>query len=197
MKTCTKCKLEKELDNFYLDKRRNKHYSMCRVCYLENYKQTRKRYHKEYYKENKQSIIDNVSKWRKENHEKFRDTDNKRWRTIEFKNNLNYIFSVIKQNSKRKNRELLITKESFINWYNKQEQVCFYCGIDKETITKCGFSRLQIDRVDNDVPYKEDNIVLSCHLCNKTKSNILNRDEMIFIGTNIIKNIWKRMLQSL
>lgn len=196
MKTCTKCKLEKELDNFYLDKRRNKHYSMCRVCYLENYKQTRKRYHEKYYKENKQDIVNKINKWRKENKKSVRDRENKRWKTIDFKNNIKHIYRIMKQNSKRKNREVLISQEEFTNWYNLQEKKCFYCGIDVESVVNCGFSRLQIDRVDNDIPYKKDNIVLACILCNKTKSNILNKDEMIFIGINIIKNIWKRMLSS-
>jgi len=197
MKICTKCKIEKELDNFYFDKNRNNHYSMCRVCYLENYKQTRKRYHKKYYEENKQKIINNVNKWRKENHKKFRDNDNKRWKSINFKNNIKYIYRVIKQNSKRKNRDVLINIDDFIEWYSNQEKKCFYCGIDNESIIKCGFSRFQIDRVNNDLPYSKDNIVLSCNYCNKTKSNILNKEEMLFIGKKIIKKLWKRKISSL
>lgn len=196
MKKCTKCKTEKSLENFYFDKKKKKHYSMCKICYLENYKETRKRYRKKYYHNNKEELIKSVKKWREENRKKFRDADNKRWKTLNFKNNVKYIYKIIKQNSKSKNRELLITQEEFINWYNLQEKHCFYCGIDTESINRCGFSRFQIDRVDNNIPYQKDNIVLACHYCNKTKSNILDKDEMLFIGNNVIIKKWKKILES-
>jgi len=55
MKVCTKCKVEKELTEFYFCKKRNKPYSACKQCkYEQGYDKTllrNKQYKKKYYKE--------------------------------------------------------------------------------------------------------------------------------------------------
>ncbi len=87
--------------------------------------------------------------------------------------------------------QLLITKLDFINWYNSQEKVCFYCGRTHEEATRIykikNIRRLTIDRIDNKKDYSLENIVLACYFCNKIKGAFFSKEEMIKIG-NILKD---------
>lgn len=64
-KICSKCKIRKELDEFYKDKRKNNKYrTICKLCcknsckkYYLNNKKHYKKQHKKYYNENKIKIL--------------------------------------------------------------------------------------------------------------------------------------------
>jgi alkylated DNA repair dioxygenase AlkB len=102
------------------------------------------------------------------------------------------IYSVIKDGLTRSGEHrknlLKISKEDFIKWWNKQEQVCHYC---KRTLTeiakendrlnrKC--NRLTVDRLDNNKGYENGNLALSCMRCNGVKSDYFTEEEMLKIG---------------
>ena len=95
------------------------------------------------------------------------------------------IFFVIKNNSRVKKREFLLTKPEFIEWYTKKEKICYYCGLKERKI------RLQIERKDNTKFYSLDNMELACKECNSVKGSILSEKEMLIIGDLIMKKRWQ------
>jgi 5-methylcytosine-specific restriction endonuclease McrA len=103
------------------------------------------------------------------------------------------IYFFIKRNAKNRNIKFNITKEDFINWYNKQDKICYYC---ERTLTKIQSDkkekeqykgRLSIDRKDNNKGYEIDNIVLACGRCNIIKGDYFTKQEMKRIGKLIYK----------
>ena len=108
-------------------------------------------------------------------------------------------YSNISRRSKSNGWECISSK-AFVDWYSKQNQSCFYCGIPLEiwellySGSQWKFS-LTIDRKDNNVGYVEDNMVLACGNCNVIKNNILTCDEMKEIGEKYLKSKWQNKLR--
>lgn len=76
MKVCLTCKIEKQIDNFYLDKRNNKHHSTCRECNARKKQEMRQKdpekhklYQKNYNSHNREKKNEYMRKYRKENPE--------------------------------------------------------------------------------------------------------------------------------
>lgn len=105
------------------------------------------------------------------------------------------IYNRLKYGKGRK--ELCISKESFIKWYNIQDKKCVYCDISEKLLNhikdtqnnKC--INLSIDRVDNKRGYEEGNLVLACLRCNYIKSDFFTFEEMREIGQNFVKTKWE------
>jgi 5-methylcytosine-specific restriction endonuclease McrA len=96
-----------------------------------------------------------------------------------------FIFSTLRS---RKRHRFLLLKEEFINWYNQQEKICYYCKrtykesqIDDYMIN-IKAKRLTIDRKDNSKGYIKENIVLACRRCNNIKGDYFTEQEMLEIG---------------
>ena len=103
------------------------------------------------------------------------------------------IYTGLKSNAKIRNINFNITQKDFVEWYNKQDKVCVYCNRTEEKIIQDSnkqFSRLSIDRKDNDFGYTLDNITLCCFKCNTIKGDVFTFNEMIEIGNRylIFKN---------
>ena len=77
MKKCAKCKVEKEITEFFKDKQRKGGlYPSCKECGKEYYKEYHKENKdkiKEYYKENKDKIIERHKEYYKENKNKIKE----------------------------------------------------------------------------------------------------------------------------
>ncbi len=157
MKTCTKCKKEKNFTEFYKDKRKwDGLRCWCKSCQLEDnkkrefeYKQTRKDYRKtetykqikrDYYKKNKEKIL----------------AENKVW-TQTFKGRL---FSYMR-NAEQRGVKWLLTEEDFKSFWKKS---CSYCGDEIETIG--------IDRIDSAGDYELVNCKPCCSDCNRMKMEL-------------------------
>jgi len=99
----------------------------------------------------------------------------------------------------RKKKPVIISKQTFIEWYNNEPKICVYCGIlEKDLwIWVDNFNdhakRLTIDCKDNEKGYVLDNIVLACECCNMIKTNILTFSEMQEIGQRFIKPKWEML----
>ena len=156
---------------------------------IPEYKEMLKRIRRNYYLRNKEKYRISHKKYfesHKEQYRKYR----REWRY----NNPAGIYATIKDGLDRKKmpRKILvkISKEEFIEWYNSQEQICFYCKrIYEETRIEAKtynngwkVNRLTIDRVDNTKGYEKGNIVLACSRCNSIKGNYFSKDEMLRIG---------------
>jgi len=91
-------------------------------------------------------------------------------------------------------------RKDFVDWYNKQEKVCVYCGLPESILDKIDdpfmnvSNRLTIDCKDNYVGYVIDNLVLACRRCNGLKNDFMTYEEMKEIGQKYIKPKWERML---
>lgn len=110
------------------------------------------------------------------------------------------------------------SKSEFIEWYIESAELgCYYCGIDKKTVTdliehnqiksnrffthkyknqsgeeKCGTRgrSFEVDRKNPNGPYSKDNCVLCCYFCNNDKSDIFSADQYIeFIGGDMVNKI--------
>jgi len=108
------------------------------------------------------------------------------------------IYTTIKSRETfRKNKEVSINRDDFIEWYNSQPKICGYCDLPEKygDLMRKYFGahgvRLTVDCIDNDKGYVKDNLILACDRCNFIKSNIFTYDEMRFIGQNYIKPKWR------
>lgn len=140
-------------------------------------KEERVVYRKEYYQKNKEKEIDNAKRYR-ENHPEMRKNGDKIY-NYTIKGRLNsYICSA-------RNRGLMfkLDWDYFEKNWNKK---CYYCG---DNIDGIG-----LDRVNNNVGYKENNVVLCCEMCNRMKLNYNVSDflnQCIKISNNIINKALK------
>lgn len=136
-KKCETCKKNLELIKFSKDKSRKCGLrGQCRLCHS---KKRKARYH---------------------SHGKFVNTFDR-------------FFKVLVRNAKgraktrkRRGREnagvFNLTFDQVVDLYNKQNGCCFYSGIFMST-KPCSMWKVSIDRIDNDIGYIIDNIVLVCH----------------------------------
>ena len=92
-------------------------------------------------------------------------------------------------------RALIIDKEAFLSWYEKQKKCCAYCGM---TLDDFAFvsrvmnvqrkaTRLEIDRMNSELPYQSGNLVLACRICNYHKSNFFTHEEFLRIGRTYLR----------
>ena len=88
-------------------------------------------------------------------------------------------FMSIKSRSKQYGLEFDLSKSSFTEWYNLQKKQCHYCGVSAEELKKTGRKKnmLTIDRKNNAIGYRLDNICLACFRCNNMKSNFFTEAE--------------------
>ena len=175
MKTCTKCKTDKDESEFYSDKRRPDGLRCwCKTCHKldavkrePNYNEHRRKYrleHKDefrekkkiYYRNNKEQILSGNSKWRQ--------TLNGRL--------LSYVRA-----AKQRNIEWKLTKSEFESYWGKN---CHYCG---EKLDGIG-----IDRINSNIGYVTENIVPCCYQCNIAKMDY-TYDEFIDKIIKIYKNL--------
>ncbi|HEC1747153.1 TPA: hypothetical protein R1699_001539 [Campylobacter lari] len=106
--------------------------------------------------------------------------------------------------------------KNFAMWYekaylkieSKSKLKCHYCGIDEEklknlfenkliTSKKPSFnSSLQIERLNPDKGYNEENCVLACCICNNTKSDMISASNFENYFSNSVKNFYKDLLEN-
>ncbi|HEB9342982.1 TPA: hypothetical protein RZK37_001271 [Campylobacter coli] len=104
--------------------------------------------------------------------------------------------------------------KKFAMWYEKaylkvdeKHRTCYYCGIDEEKLKnlfdsklikskKHAFNgKLQIERLDPDKGYNEENCVLACCICNNAKSDIISADNFKDYFSASVKNYYNALLK--
>lgn len=99
-----------------------------------------------------------------------------------------------------KRKPFNLTREEFIEWYEKQPRICAYCGLPEEELKNINdpfvnvTPRLTIDCKDNYKGYKIDNIILACRRCNALKNDFFGYEEMVEIGHKYIHPKWEKLL---
>ena len=154
------------------------------------YKELKQKQAKAYYETHKKQILEKCKEYRERTKERYNE-----YRRNYRKENPKGIYRVIKEGLIKRNKPLSfleITAEEFVDWYNKQKKVCYYCGRSIEEVKKSNDAfnkktyRLTIDRKNNDLGYSKENICLCCYRCNSIKSDYFTESEMKKIG-EIIK----------
>jgi hypothetical protein len=93
-----------------------------------------------------------------------------------------------------------VTFEDFEKWFTSSnyDSGCHYCGLTSDESLKLASlrskatrggrrgNRLELDRIDPDMPYDElANLVWCCYWCNNAKTNFFTHDEFLPIGKAI------------
>ena len=149
---------------------------------IAKHRESSRKYRKEYYAKNRESILEERQQWRKDNpeearlmdkkkREKYRDKRNdysKQWRD----NNSEYFKSYSKSEQYRANRLL----QNYKRYDNEDKHEGFNLtkifileNIFKSSCVYCGDSNwrhLGCDRIDNERAHTQDNVVCSCGVCN-------------------------------
>ncbi|MBX1885535.1 hypothetical protein [Campylobacter peloridis] len=98
---------------------------------------------------------------------------------------------------------------NFISWYKKQEKKCYYCKIAQSNLAnlfenklitskKPSFNgSLQIERLDPDKGYNEENCVLACCICNNAKSDMISAENFKKYFKTPIESFYKDLLKNI
>jgi 5-methylcytosine-specific restriction endonuclease McrA len=99
------------------------------------------------------------------------------------------------------------TRQAFVEWkrVGPERRKCVYCGINGEELyelnivnprTKKRLEVIGVDRRDNQLAYRLDNLDPCCPLCNQIKSQLLTPSEMHALGPHLRK-LWQARLVEL
>lgn len=147
MKVCSKCKIEKDETEFYLNSRR----SNTRCVYRSSCKECSKKNCKEYY--------DKTPKYQKMKSKRYRSSsgfkEKYNIRKKRYQQTYKGVYWNYKGNAKHSGFEFKLTVQDFKNF---EGQNCFYCG---EKLVRVG-----LDRIDNNKGYTLENVNPCCSICN-------------------------------
>lgn len=134
----------------------------CKKYYQKN-KEKRLSNQKKYYKDNKEKEIEKVKKWRENNKEEYnlymREYRKQYNKTLYGK--ASHILNSYKRHDKEANRgECTLTAQWIVD--NIFSKPCHYCG-------ETDWTKIGCDRIDNDKPHTQDNVVPCCYKCNIKK----------------------------
>jgi hypothetical protein len=150
MKKCSRCRIEKPLDNFSRNKARPDGLNpQCKVCAKEGYERNKHKY------KEKQKVFREVNRERISAQQKERYSPE---RQREYSNSPKGKYSSYKSNAKQRDMSFLLTFEQFMNFW---QEPCSYCGDKIETIG--------LDRKRNEIGYQVDNVIPCCTECNLMK----------------------------
>lgn len=95
----------------------------------------------------------------------------------------------------------LLSKEQFIEWFNSQPKICFYCDIPSEAWETLYYGyhnkfSMSIDRKSPSLGYVPINMVMACGKCNAVKTDVLTSEEMMEIGQKYLKPKWQKELSN-
>lgn len=187
MKTCTKCKETKDIDDFPNDSsKKDGKRPQCRACvaiarkeYDKRTVEKRKTYQKEYRKKNQ----DKLSKYHKqylenggrEVRKNYRDENRDKIRQLKRHNNA-LRKALIKKSG--------LTAEDYQIWISNELKYCAYCGVD------CS-DNFHIDHVEPLVTGGQhviDNFALTCPHCNTSKGS---KSLISFLATESLHREYK------
>ena len=179
MKTCSRCKKEKNIECFSKNKRNKCGYeSRCKDC-----------------------VRVGQSKWLEKHRDSMREWHRSYSGLYRRKNPIRYHLELLKR------RGCLLAYEEFKSWYERQTRECCYCHIPEKVveIIRWGYNLswnnkpsilfLTIDRKNSEMGYLIDNICFSCSVCNSLKNHFFTEEEFKEIAIKYIKPKWENSLK--
>lgn len=93
-----------------------------------------------------------------------------------------------------------LTRDAFVGWKRESSdrRRCAYCGLSAEELyelkilnprNKRQYESIGVDRRDNSLPYRLDNLIPCCGPCNAIKGGVLTESEMRELG-GALRKIW-------
>ena len=158
-KICTNCKIERLISHFYYNSYRKKYESTCNECGKIRCKN-----------------------WRLKNPEKNKLSHVTSKLKLKLKNPALYriIKLMASMRSRYHNKKMIknITSADLLDIYEKQNGKCFYTGIQMklESNTERDLFLMSIDRIDSNIGYIKENVVLCCWGLNVLKGPHSNDD---------------------
>ena len=168
-----------------------------RACQKKYYEKNR-----EYYKQrNKDWVLKNPEKNRafhkkyRLKHKKYYYGKKKEWEKKKLLEDPTFeVGEAIKDSARSRGLSHPHKSNEYRDWFNSVEKKCAYCGSDHNVVNKFlkkknvnkQFVRLTIDRIDSNGGYEISNIILSCYVCNLSKSSIISHDDFKEIAKKYI-----------
>jgi DNA-directed RNA polymerase subunit RPC12/RpoP len=190
-KVCSKCKIEKDVGEFYILRRNNRPMSKCKEC-NRNYIP-------------KKDVIIECPKCKQKRFVTKRVFYLKQQEGFSFlcrqchvKKEYGYaskrqLLGVYKLSAKKRNIEFKLSNEEF---FKLTQQPCYYCGKELSMSIKSKYNNGDyiyngIDRINNNIGYIIENCVPCCNICNIAKSDN-TYEEFITMAKNIYLNLFKK-----
>lgn len=153
--------------------------------YFLNNKERLKLYNKKYRLEHQAQMSERNKIWRRQNAERL-DKKSKEY----YKTGAGRYFR-LRNDAKRRATKFSLGKEEFIDWFDRQDKKCYYCGVEVNMGSWSSRNQrrrlLTFDRKDNSKGYSLENIVICCWRCNGIKSDYISAGLMLEIGSLIAK----------
>jgi hypothetical protein len=167
VKTCSCCKVEKNVSLFYKHKRTKDGYEgKCKACH--------DAYTKIYYEKNKSKVVQYRVDYNRNN-------TRKQYRNLDSRFNL-----LVKSASYRKKFEVSITPEYLKEVWEKQQGQCVYTKLPL-LATANQFNTVSLDRIDSSKGYVEGNVQLICSAVNKMKQDY-TEDLFVLLSCLVTQN---------
>lgn len=80
-----------------------------------------------------------------------------------------------KRSAAKRNQAFELTVEDVVSFWNKQNKVCAYSGVEM-TLETGKLNTVSIERIDSSVGYTKENTVLVCYIVNRMKSDFKYED---------------------
>ena len=92
-----------------------------------------------------------------------------------FEGRITTFLRTCKTSAKKRNQEFSLTRQDFLDMWEKQNGICVYSGIPMELAPNT-LKSVSVERVNNDTGYTPENTVLVTNAVNKMKSNMKGED---------------------
>lgn len=174
-KVCSKCGRELPLNEFYKNKgMKDGHKNECKECFKQRQKQ--------YYKGNRDTILEQTKQYRQEHKEHYAEyfkehkeekaEYDKQYNSTPMGRALNLIGSYKYEDKKHNRGECTLTAKWIID--NIFTQPCHWCN-------KTDWRKIGCDRIDNDKPHTPDNVNPCCEECNKKRGRKTYEEFLLII----------------
>ena len=92
-----------------------------------------------------------------------------------FEGRITTFLHTCKKSSVKRNQEFNLTRQDFIDMWEKQKGICAYTGMQM-SLKPNTLESVSVERVNNDIGYTPENTVLVVNAVNKMKSNLKGED---------------------
>ena len=143
-----------------------------------------KEYNREYYRTHKKQAMESIKQWKSRNPDKQKEYRIKNYERAMANGTFRY-WKLLAA-CRRTGLPRTWAKSDFIEWYQGQEKICYYCGCHLTEHGQDYKTELTLDRMDNAKGYEPNNVVLCCHRCNQVKG--------VWISSELMKEIAQKYL---